>query len=227
MTVGIIVAMDKERDLIVQLLQQRSERIVAGRSCVEGMLGRHRVVLLMSGIGKVAAAVGAAELIRSYCPDCIVNTGVAGALDTSVGVADVVAAERTVYHDVDCGTDNPYGRVQGFPLYYEADRRLLDVFRALNLGATAHIGLVCSGDKFVSQKADLLAIKSHFPEGLATDMESCAIAQTCHMYDVPFLSLRIVSDTPGVNDHYVQYFDFWKIAPERSFTVLSRLLDNL
>ncbi len=227
MTVGIIVAMDKEHALVAQLLESRSERAVSGWSFVEGRLGAHRVVLLKSGIGKVAAAVGAAELIRAFNPDCIINSGVAGALDASVGVADVVAADRTVYHDVDCGCDNPYGCMQGFPLYYPADARLLDAFQRLNLEAKTHIGLVCSGDRFVSQPTDLHAIKNHFPEALAVDMESCSIAQVCHMYGVPFLSLRVVSDTPGVNDHYKQYFDFWEVAPERSFTVLRRLLENL
>ncbi len=227
MTVGIIVAMDKEKVLVAQLLENRSERTAGGWSFVEGTLGAHRVVLLKSGIGKVAAAVSTTEMIHTFAPDCIINTGVAGALDAAVGVADAVAADRTVYHDVDCGPSNPYGCIQGFPLYYEADARLLDAFRRLNLGATAHIGLVCSGDQFVSHEADLRTIKSRFAEGLAVDMESCAIAQACHMYDVPFLSLRVVSDTPGVNDHYKQYFDFWEVAPERSFTVLRRLLENL
>lgn len=227
MIVGIIVAMDKEKALVARLLENRSERTVGGWSFTEGTLGRHRIAMLTAGIGKVAAAVGAAELIRSFRPDCIVNTGVAGALDASVGVAHVVAADRTVYHDVDCGADIPYGCVQGFPLYYEADPKLIGAFRGLNLGSSAHVGLVCSGDRFVSLEADLRAIKGRFPEGLAVDMESCAIAQACHLYGVPFLSLRIVSDTPGVNGHYGQYFDFWKVAPEKSFAVLRRLLENL
>ena len=83
------------------------------------------IVLLQCGIGKVAAAVGAVELIRRYQPDCIINTGVAGALSSAVDVMDVVAAARTVYHDVDCFTDNPHGCIQGFPLFFESDKRFM------------------------------------------------------------------------------------------------------
>ena len=63
------------------------------------------------------------------------------------------------------------------------------------------------------------------------DMESAAIAQTCYLYGIPFLSFRIVSDTPGVEDHSSQYADFWGTMAERSFlttwTFLSTLPDKL
>ena len=54
---------------------------------------------------------------------------------------------------------------------------------------------------------------------------------TCYLYGIPFLSFRIISDTPGVEDHSSQYADFWGTMAERSFlttwTFLSTLPDNL
>jgi len=47
------------------------------------------------------------------------------------------------------------------------------------------------------------------------------------MYQVPFLSLRIISDTPGITDHETQYFDFWKEAPKTSLAVIEQMLTNL
>lgn len=227
MTIGIIVAMDKERDLVASRLQHINERVENRQTFTEGRMGQHHIVLLQCGIGKVAAAVGAVELIRQYRPDCIINTGVAGALDSSVGVMDVVVAERTVYHDVDCFTDNPHGRIQGFPLFFAGDKRLIKAVKGVQSASQVHIGLICSGDQFVSNLDDLRGIKGYFPDGLAVDMESCAIAQVCYMYDVPFLSLRIISDTPGITNHEHQYFDFWREAPERSFAVLEQLIASL
>ncbi len=59
-------------------------------------------------------------------------------------------------------------------------------------------------------------------------MESGAIAQACHLYETPFLSCRIISDTPGkVENHLLQYLDFWAAAPEKSFEILSALLEKL
>jgi adenosylhomocysteine nucleosidase len=219
--------MDKERALVEQLLANATSHSINGFAYTQGTVGAHQVALLKCGIGKVAAALGASALIESFAPDCIINSGVAGALDPSVGVADVVVASRTVYHDVYCGDEVPLGCIQGFPLYFEADKRLLEAFQQLNLGKEAHVGLICSGDQFITKLAELQTIKKNFPEGLAVDMESCAMAQTCHMLHVPFVSLRVISDTPGINDHMTQYFDFWKIAPEKSFTVLKKLIETL
>ena len=66
MTIGIIVAMDKERDLVVSRLQHIDERVEHQQTFTDGRMGQHRIVLLQCGIGKVAAAVGAVELIRRY-----------------------------------------------------------------------------------------------------------------------------------------------------------------
>ncbi len=227
MTIGIIVAMDKEKELVVGHLQNCTTFTAQKLQFYEGEIGEHHIVLLRSGIGKVAAAVGATELIRRFQPDFVINTGVAGALNSKIGVADVVVATKTVYHDVDCFTDNPHGCIQGFPLYFECSETLLSALDTLDLSLPIHKGLICSGDQFVSKLDDLHTIKSYFPEGLAVDMESCAIAQVCYMFDVPFLSLRVISDTPGVNDHQGQYEDFWTKAPELSFVVLEKLLKTI
>ena len=70
-------------------------------------------------------------------------------------------------------------------------------------------------------------IKATYPEALAVDMESGAIAQTCHLLGVPFLSFRIISDTPGAEGHFEQYNDFWGTMAQRSFGVTKLFLENL
>ena len=110
MTIGIIVAMSSEQELVSHLLTNKLVKIEANQTFTEGTIGNHHIILLQSGIGKVCAAVGAVELIRQYQPDYIINSGVAGSLDQKVGVMDVVIGARTVYHDVDCFTDNPHGQ---------------------------------------------------------------------------------------------------------------------
>jgi len=227
MTIGIIVAMSSEQELVSHLLTNKLVKIEANQTFTEGTIGNHHIILLQSGIGKVCAAVGAVELIRQYQPDYIINSGVAGSLDQKVGVMDVVIGARTVYHDVDCFTDNPHGQIQGLPLYFEADKKLLEAASQISVSQTLHVGLTCSGDQFISNSETLRGIKTYFPEGLAVDMESCAIAQVCYMYKVPYLSLRIISDTPGINDHETQYFDFWKEAPKTSLAVIEQMLANL
>jgi adenosylhomocysteine nucleosidase len=75
------------------------------------------------------------------------------------------------------------------------------------------------------EKADKLQeIKNNFPSGLAVDMESAAIAQTCYLYDIPFLSVRQISDVPGENQAE-QYVTFWDNAPKNSINTVREILE--
>lgn len=222
MKLGIISAMDSEHRQLAERLQEKKEICDGGFKYVEGTLGANQVVLTQCGIGKVNAAIGTAELIRRYQPDCIISTGVAGGIDSCLNVTDVVVSSQVVYHDVWCGDGNEHGQVQGLPLYFEGYTPLVEHAVALNqlpeLESKIHAGLICTGDQFISDQAQLATIKQHFPQGLACDMESAAIAQTCHLYGVNFISFRIISDTPGAHeDNFNQYLDFWGTMAERSF----------
>ncbi len=227
MTIGIINAMHKEHEQLVALLENK-ETVTAGHfTYTLGTFGSLRLILAESGIGKVNAAVGAVELINHFSPAAIVNTGVAGGIDKNLGVMDVVAGAKVVYHDVDCGPESELGQVQGLPLYYEADTKLLAAATALQTETRLHSGLICSGDQFITDKSQLATIKGRYPDGLAVDMESGALAQVCHIYNVPFLSFRIISDTPGKKAHFEQYTNFWETMADRSFGVTRALLESL
>lgn len=232
MRIGIISAMESEHRQLAGRLQAKRERTEGPFRYVEGELGGNEVVLTQSGIGKVNAALGTAELIRRFEPQCVVSTGVAGGIDKCLRMTDVVVSSRVAYHDVWCGDGNAYGQVQGMPLYFEAHAPLVAQALALNedgtLESRIHSGLICTGDQFVSDRAQLADIKSHFPDGLAVDMESGAIAQTCHIYHMPFLCFRIISDTPGAaDDNYGQYLDFWSTMAERSFQTIWTFLNTI
>ncbi|MGM9694792.1 MAG: 5'-methylthioadenosine/adenosylhomocysteine nucleosidase [Alloprevotella sp.] len=226
MTLALINAMHKEHEQLVQLLSDTKKKKLGPFRAVEGKYGECDVVLMESGIGKVNAAIGAAELLRHYRLRAIINTGVAGGIDPTVGVMDVVVGDKVAYHDVDCGPENKPGQVQGLPLFFQSCRRLLKTATELpDTGTKIHSGLICSGDQFITDPTALQTIKQRFPEALAVDMESGALAQVCHLYKIPFLSFRIISDTPGVENHFDQYLNFWDTMADRSFGVTKALLE--
>ena len=140
---------------------------------------------------------------------------------------EVVVSSRIVYHDVWCGEGNAYGQVQGLPLYFEGNRTLLDCALGLASETRIHDGLICTGDKFITDRTELDEIKKQFPDGLAVDMESGAIAQVCYLNKIPFISFRIISDTPGVDHHFEQYLNFWGEMADRSFGVTHAFLSAL
>lgn len=227
MTIGIIVAMSAEYAQIRALLGNAKEESIGPFRYLNGRLNDNVIILMQCGIGKVNAATGTAELIRNWHPQAIISTGVAGGIDTSLGIMDVVASTQLVYHDVWCGEGNAPGQIQGLPAVFEADDRLVGCAMALQTDTRIHRGLICTGDRFITRRDELDAIKDSFPEGLAVDMESAAIAQVCYLYSTPFVSFRIISDTPGAEQHQVQYENFWQTLADRSFAVTRSFLHAL
>lgn len=184
------------------------------------------------GIGKVNAALGAQRMINEFRPDVLISSGCAGGNGDDINVQDVVVSTELTYHDVYCGTaiDNStvYGQVQGLPARYPADPYLLE--KARQIAPTSlkiHPGLIVTGDWFVDSKEKMRTIIAHFPEAKAVDMESCAIAQTCYLNKIPFLSFRIISDIPLRDTNASQYHDFWTQIADNSFQVTKTFVESL
>ena len=217
--------MRKELDLLLPLLQDSEESRMGGFEFHCGKVGKHDVMVMQCGIGKVNAAMGALMLVNNFTPNYVINSGVAGGADLSVNVMDVVAGARVAYHDVWCGPESELGQVQGLPLYFKGAKRLLDLIPDRG---DIHKGLICSGDQFIDKKEDVERIKGNFPDTLAVDMESGAIAQVCFLNKVPFLALRVISDSPGAShDNTKQYLDFWTDAPQETFMLLKDIIKKL
>lgn len=229
--IGIIVAMDKELKQLRQLFDNQ------------------QVIVEKCGIGKVNAALGAADMIARYHPDLIISSGCAGGCSRGRGtddiqIQDVVVSSELCYHDVYCGKaidDNTvYGQVQGLPARFQADPTLLAKARQLTIQTSAsstgssrnsqlsiHEGLIVTGDWFVDSKEKMREIVAKFPDAKAVDMESAAIAQTCYLRQVPFISFRIISDNPLLDTDASQYHNFWDTIADNSFQVTKTFVESL
>ena len=191
-----------------------------------------QVILQKSGIGKVNAAIQTVEMIRQFHPDCIISTGCAGGNGADINVQDVVVSTQLAYHDVYCGEaigHSVYGQVQGLPPRFDADPSLLEKALSLSLpkGVKVHPGLIVTGDWFVDTKDKMREIVGHFPDAKAVDMESCAIAQTCYINKVPFISFRVISDIPLRDTDASMYHDFWNTIAQNSFQVTKTFIESL
>ena len=192
-----------------------------------GKMGASKVVLLQCGIGKTNAASGVTNLIMTFHPDYIISTGAAGGIDAKLNVMDIVIGKEVCYHDVICGDNYDPGQVQGLPRFFSGNAHLIDIATSLQTDIRIVPGLICTGDQFITNRDELNVIKEKYPEGLAVDMESAAIAQVCHLWNVPMLSFRIISDTPGVDAHFEQYLNFWDTMAEKSFAVTKEFLSKI
>lgn len=214
MKIGIIVAMDKELKQLQEVFRNSD------------------VLVQKCGIGKVNAALGAQRMINEFHPDCIISSGCAGGNGDDINVQDIIVSKELCYHDVYCGKaiddSTVYGQVQGLPARYQADPELLR--KALSLQPSdikLHQGLIVTGDWFVDSKEKMREIIGHFPEAKAVDMESCAIAQTCYINKVPFISFRVISDIPLRDTDASQYHNFWDTVAEHSFQTTRAFVESL
>lgn len=228
MKIAILVAMDKELNLLLNIMPEKKELKIGNRAYYIGNIDNKSVVVGKCGIGKVNSALSTYKLIENQAPDIVINSGVAGGVDGSLGIGSILIADAVTYNDVWCGPGTEYGAADGFPKILEPSQNVISVGKSLfKDNRNVHFGLIASGDKFIHTKEEVDEIKKHFPDALAVDMESASIAQTCTESGVPFAIIRVMSDTPGAEENISQYTNFWGKAPEKTFGCLSELISHL
>ena len=230
MRVGIIGAMEEE----VKELRSKMTNIESVNKCgitlYHGTLDGVDVVLLLCGIGKVAAAVGTTLLIDQYNPDLIINTGSAGGLSSDLNVGDVVISTDVRYHDVDVTLFGyEYGQLPKMPAGFTPDAELITLAKTAaskidNLNITD--GLIITGDSFIHNPEVVNNIKAKLPPMKATEMEAAAIAQVCHMSGKKFLIIRSISDVPG-KESKQSFEEFSVVAAKNSGRLVEEILKEI
>lgn len=195
--IGVIAALPEEAAVIAGAMRESRVSRSAGVAVTCGTIGGREVVLAQSGVGKVNAALCAQVLISVYAVDCVINAGVAGALDSGLATGQLVIAEDCVQYDVDAtavGFD--LGEVPGMgQVAYAAAPDLVaraeTVANKLNL--PTRVGRVLTADRVVASAALKAALADHFG-GLCVEMEGAAVGQVAAANRVPFVVIRGISD---------------------------------
>jgi adenosylhomocysteine nucleosidase len=225
MKLGIIAAMDEELNILAENLKNLEKTSRHGFVFYAGVIGRHDVVLVKSGIGKVMSAVAVTLLVDLFQVDGIINSGSAGGVGDGLAVGDVVIADKLAYHDVDVTAFGyAFGQMAGQELYYHSSRYFVSELK--KAAPTARVGLVTSSDSFISSKPRQLAIKAHFPDVLAVEMEGASIAQAATALGKPFVVVRSISDTAD-GQAAASFDDFIVQAGEQSAQTLIHMLEKM
>ena len=226
--IGIIGAMDTEVNNLIAMLEEHTESIVGSILFHRGRLYDKEVVIAKCGIGKVFAALCAEAMIITYAPRLIVNTGVGGAIKEGISVTDVVVAEKLVQHDMDTSAiGDPKGLVSGVNMiYFPTDERAREIARkaAENAGVRSHLGIIASGDLFVSRSEEKERIASEFSASVC-EMEGAAIGQVAYVNKTPVCVVRAVSDSADEGSS-MDYMEFLPIAAKNSTKITLELCKN-
>ena len=204
--------MREELHALIPLLEGAQQLGLAGRMFHTGRMHGHEVVLALTGIGKVAAAISTTLAVQHFNPQGLVFTGVAGGLGEGVAIGDMVLARELLQHDIDASPLFPRFEV---PLTgcsrFAASTALSDALhgaasRCIQRGAfqgaiRLHEGLVISGDRFIATAALGSALRAALPDALAVEMEGAAVAQVCAAFGTAYAVLRTISDRADDDAH--------------------------
>jgi nucleoside phosphorylase len=154
----------------------------AGQEVTTGTLGDRRVVLMHTGTGPERARRGIATLLDRRPVSALCYVGVAGALDPSLSVESMLVPTSVQTED---------GQSVPSPALQWADRTA-----AMGDGEV-YTGSLVTVDRVITQPEEKAALRDALALNgpAAIDMETAAVARVAAEREVPYLSLRIISDT--------------------------------
>ena len=244
MPIGIMSAMREEIAALIEMIETR-ERVVKGmRTYYRGRLWDKDVVLVFSRWGKVASATTATHLINDFKVSEILFTGVAGAIDPSLKIGDVVVGQEMFQHDMDASPildrfEIPLLGKKSFStdprknlLLQTAVKKFLqqkeDFISSSKLSffdisdPKGTVGHIASGDQFISDSDEIVRIRTSLPGVVCVEMEGASVAQVCYEYQVPFNIVRTISDNANDNSH----IDFPRFASEVASRYAQGIIKN-
>ena len=203
--IGIIAAMPEEIAEIENSAKIAEKKTFGGREFHIGTLCGKDVVIVLARIGKVAAATTTTTLINHFPVTQIILTGVAGGVHKDVKIGDIVVGNSFIQHDMDASASHMFekyevpllGRkeIPGSPTLVEVALKASNALVANKYkNSHVHVGLMGAGDQFIASKEKIHQLRSELPHLLCVEMEGASAAQVCFEYQVPFVSIRSISD---------------------------------
>ena len=222
--IGIIGAMPSELADIRKTLAGAAVKRYSGYDFYINTYEDKLIVNACCGIAKVNAAVCAQVMIDRFDVDAIINAGVAGGMNRNVKVCDIVVSSEVLPHDLELRfLDNytPYNSI------FKSDAKLIGcaVGVCSDFGINSHIGRIVSGEAFISSNEVKAQICEKFSP-LAVDMESSAIGHCSFMNEIPYVSIRCISDNAD-DEGNMSFDEFEKIAAKRVAEVVLEMIKRL
>lgn len=223
-TIAIIGAMPSELADIRNILGEAEIKRISGFDFYINNLNEKKIINACCGIAKVNAALCTQVMIDNFHPDAVINTGIAGGMNSDVKVCDIVVSSEVLPHDLDLHFLNDYPPYCGI---FKADDRLMTAAENIcdEFGINHFRGRIVSGEAFISSNT----VKSEIQARLnpyAVDMESAAIGHCCYLNEMPYVSVRCISD--NADDEGAMSFDeFEKIAAKRVAEIVLKMAEIL
>ena len=224
--IGIIAAEIQEMEAVKEKMQNIKETKFYNSTFYEGTISNKNCVLVRCGEGKVNAARTTQILIDKFEVDAVINVGSAGGLNPELDYEDIVVSTACIQHDFDI---TAFGREKGYipnieDKYIYVDKTLLEkATKAIEQTNNKVIkGIIATGDEFVAGKEKREALYKEF-KAECVEMEGAAVAQVCHLDNIPFIIIRSISDTVNGNDK-IDFESYLDVVSKRCAEYLEKML---
>lgn len=221
--------MQEELEEYLKHIPQLVQKDLLNTVSYEGEWKGRSLIVMKSGVGKVNAAMATQYLISHFPLRAVISQGVAGAVHPQLNIGDIVLGDSHIQHDLNVTAlgfekgEIPYSTVHDFP----GDPILLKKAKQAceKLGFSYMAGRIISGDQFISDPEIIRELSREF-SAHAVDMEIAAIAQVCHINQMPFLSAKAISDRADRMAH-ADFPKFLQSSAKKSFQLTEELFSNL
>ena len=226
----LLGAMNEEISAFLNSSINPKEIIWNGFKCYESILNGREVCVAKTGVGKAMSALYTQHLIETYKPDCLIFTGLAGAINPDYKIGDIMLVKECVQYDLDAREFGfKLGEIPFTPYrFFQSDNKLLNLaLKSTRTTGPVQTGRVLTGDSFISSK-NRAKFESAFKElnGDAVEMEGAGVALAASVNKTPFLIIRIISDKAD-GSAPSDFSSFLHSAGEKALNIVSALLERL
>ena len=221
-TIVIIGAMPSELADIRNILGEAEIKKFSGFNFYINKYKNNTIINACCGIAKVNAAICTQTAIDNFHPDCVINTGIAGGMNSAVKVCDIVISTEVLPHDLDLHF------LQDYPPYcgiFKSDLNLISIAEKIcnEAGINSFRGRIVSGEAFISSNEVKADIQNRF-DPYAVDMESAAVGHCCFLNDMPYVSVRCIPDNAD-DEGAISFDEFEKIAAKRVAEIVLKMTE--
>lgn len=224
--IAIMGAMTEEIEPLLDYFKEYKTTSYAKNNYYETTYKNLELVIAYSKIGKVNASLTASIMLEKFGAKTMLFTGVAGAVNEKLKIADILYATKLAQHDLDITAfGHPFGYVPEGAVFTQSSEALNQIAKnvAKEKGITLHSGIIATGDQFVCDEAKKKWIQETF-QADAIEMEGASVGVVCDALHVPFFILRAISDGAGMEAEF-DFDTFLKSSAKQSASFIISMLD--
>lgn len=229
-TILVQGAMDIETEYLIKALSNPVKEQIASWTFWKGEIGNKTVIVSRTEIGITNASAATTIGIMKYSPNLIINQGTSGGHDPKLHTGDIVLAEKVInigavrterkeygipaddkdgifFEDVQRIRDSK-GNTVDYP-YFSSEKKIIDIAKKIDYkNGKIVVGTIGTADQWNRGLERIKFIHERYNTS-AEEMETVAAAQVAKAFNIPFMGVRILSNTDIHNEDFNPQTAIW------------------